>query len=166
VHRSLVDPLRIIDEPEDRPPIGRRRYQIQGSDTNEETIRRGTLGETKHLIQSVPARHREFGVVPGKWPAKLLEAGVRELHLGLDTPRTADAEVISVLRKIAEQSRLPNSGFSPEHENARLALPSPVKLGSEPPLLLAPPEQFVAGGIGPDGIPARERGIRSITATH
>jgi hypothetical protein len=85
-------------------------------------------------------QRREFYVALGEWSAKLLQAGVREFHLGLDASRTADAEVIGVLREIAEQSRLPDPGFPSKHENAGLAFSSPVKEGGEPSLFLAPSE--------------------------
>jgi hypothetical protein len=67
-------------------------------------------------------RRREFFIVPGERPAQLLEAGVRELNLGLDACRTAQAEVLGVPRDIAKQSRLANAGFPPKHENASPAL--------------------------------------------
>ena len=101
-----------------------------------------------------------------KWLAELLQSGVREFHLGLDASRTADAEVARVRRKVTEQSRLPDSGLPPQDENASLALPGTLKQAGEPSLFLAPSEQFVAGAITSDGIPARERGIRDTTATH
>jgi hypothetical protein len=70
----------------------------------------------------------------------LLQAGVREFHLGLDASRPADAEAIGILRDIAEQSRLPNPGFPSKHENAGLAFSSPVQESGQPSLFLAPSE--------------------------
>jgi hypothetical protein len=104
--------------------------------------------------------------VPGERSAELLQAGVREFHLGLDASRTADAEVIGVPREIAEQSRLPDAGFPSKHENAGPALSSPVKEGGEPSLFLAPSEQFMVGGIESEGVPVSERGIGDMTASH
>ncbi len=78
--------------------------------------------------------------MPGEWSAQLLQAGVREFHLGLDASRTADAEVVGVLGDIAQQGRLPNPGFPSKHENAGPAFSSPVKQGGEPSLFLAPSE--------------------------
>jgi hypothetical protein len=166
LHRGLVDPLRIIDKPDDRLLFGRGRHQIQGGDTYEKSLRRGTLGETEHLIQNVPVQRREFDVMPGEWSAKLLQAGVREFHLGLDASRTADAEVIGVLREIAKQSRLPDPGFPSKHENAGPAFSSPVKEGGEPSLFLAPSEQSMVGGIESEGVAVSERGIGHMTASH
>jgi hypothetical protein len=102
----------------------------------------------------------------GNWPAELLQAGVREFHLGLDASRTADAEVVGVLRQVTQQSRLPDPGFPPQDENASLAFPGPLKQAGEPSLFLAPPEKFVLGAITSDGIAAGERGIRDMTTTH
>jgi hypothetical protein len=166
LHRGLVDPLRIIDKPDDRLLLGRGRHQIQGGNTYEKSLRRSTLGETEHLVQSVPAQRREFDVVPGEWAAKLLQAGVREFHLGLDACRTADAEVIGVLREIAKQNRLPDPGFPSKDENAGPAFSSPVKEGGEPSLFLAPSEQFMVGGTEPEGVAVSERGIGDMTASH
>jgi hypothetical protein len=115
-------------------------HQIQGGDTHEKPLRRGTFGETEHLIQNVPVQRREFSVVPGEWSAKLLQAGVRKLHLGLHASRTADAQAIGVLREIAKQSRLPDPCFPSKHENAGPAFSSRVKEGGEPSLFLAPSE--------------------------
>jgi hypothetical protein len=70
----------------------------------------------------------------------LLQAGVREFHLGLDAPRTADTAAVGILRDIAKQSRLPDPGFPSKHENARLAFPGPVQESGEPLLFLAPSE--------------------------
>jgi hypothetical protein len=96
----------------------------------------------------------------------LLEAGVRELHLGLDASGTADAEVIGVLRQTAEQSRLPDARFPSKHENASPALSSPVKEGGEPSLFLAPSQQFMVGGPESPGIALIERGMLDVIATH
>jgi hypothetical protein len=104
--------------------------------------------------------------MPGEWSAKLLQAGVREFHLGLDASRTADAEVIGVLREIAKQSRLPDPGFPSKHENAGPAFSSPVKEGGEPSLFLAPSEQSMVGGIESEGVAVSERGIGHMTASH
>jgi hypothetical protein len=157
LHRGPVDPLSIIDKPNDRLLLGHRRHQIQGGDTYEKSLRRGTLGETEHLIQNVPVQRREFYVVPDEWSAKLLQAGVRELHLGLDASRTAEGEVLGVHREIAKQSRLPNAGFPSKHENAGPAISSPVKESGEPSLFLAPSEQFMVGGIESQGVVLSER---------
>ena len=102
----------------------------------------------------------------GNWPAEVLQTGVREFHLGLDTDRTADAEVVSVLRQVTQQSRLPDPSFPPQDENASLAIPGALNQDSEPSLLLAPSEKFMVGALTPDGIPAGERGIRDMTTTH
>jgi hypothetical protein len=140
LHRGLVDPLRVIDKPDDRLLFGHGRHQIQGGDTYEESLRRCAFGETEHLIQNVPVQRREFYVALGERSAKLLQAGVREFHLGLDASRTADTEAVGILRDIAKQSRLPNPGFPSKHENACLAFSSPVKESGEPSLFLAPSE--------------------------
>jgi len=91
---------------------------------------------------------------------------VRELHLGLDASRTADAEVIGVLREIAKQSRLTDAGFPSKHENASPALSSPVKEGGEPSLFLAPSQQFMVGGTESEGIVLCERGTLDMIASH
>ena len=94
---------------------------------------------------------REFGQ-PAQRSAELLQAGVGQLHLGLDARRTADAEVISVLREIAKQSRLPDAGFPLKHENASPALSSPVKQGRQPSLFLAASQQFMMDGTESEGV--------------
>ena len=95
----------------------------------------------------------------------MLKAGVRELHLGLDASRTAEAEVLGVLREIAKQSRLPDAGFSSKHKNASPALPSLVKEGSKPSLFLTPSQQFMTGRVEPEGT-LSERGMLDMTANH
>jgi hypothetical protein len=165
LHRGPVDPLSIIDKPNDRLLLGHGCHEIQGGDTYEKTLRRGALGETEYLIQNVPVQCREFYVVRGEWSAKLLQAGVRELHLGLDASRTAEAELLGVLREISEQSRLPNAGFPSKHENASPALSSPVKEGGKPSLFLAPSQQFTAGSVEPEGT-LSERGMLDVTTSH
>ncbi len=166
MHRGLVDPLSIVYKPDDRLLFGCSRYQIQGGDTYEESLRRGTLSETARLIQNVPVQHREFCLVPAEWSAKLLKAGVRELHLGLDAARPADAEVIGVLGQTAKQSRLPDARFPSKHENTSPALSSPVQEGGELSLFLTPSQQFMVGGTEFQGTVVIERGMLAMIATH
>ena len=110
-------------------------------------------------------QRREFHVVPGEWPAQLLLSGVREFHLGLDASRTAEAEVIGVLRDIAKQSRLPNSRFPWEPRNSQ-ARPSraPCRRAVSRCLFLAPSEQSMKGDVESEGVAVSEPGIRDITA--
>ena len=165
LHRGPVDPLSIIDKPNDRLLLRYGRHQLQGGDTYQKSFRRGALGEAEHLIQNVPVQRREFCVVPGEWPANLLQAGVRELHLGLDASRTAEAEVLGVLREITQQSRLPNAGLSSKHQNTSLALSSLVKERGEPSLFLTPAQQLMAAAVEPEGTLSR-RGMLDMTASH
>jgi hypothetical protein len=95
----------------------------------------------------------------------LLQAGVRELHLGLDACRTAEAEVLGVLREIAKQSRLPNASFPAKHQNAGPARSGLVQEGSQPPLFRTPSQQFAAGGVEPEGT-LSERGMLGMSASH
>jgi hypothetical protein len=166
LHRGLVDPLSIVDKPDDRLLSSCGRYQLQGGDTDEESLRRSALSETERLIQNVPVQRREFCVVAAEWPAKLLQAGVRELHLGLDATGPADAEVIDVLGQAAEQRRLPDAGFPSKHENASPALSSPVQEGGELSLFPTPSQQLMVGGTESQGTVVIERGMLAMIATH
>jgi hypothetical protein len=96
----------------------------------------------------------------------LLQAGIPEFHLGLDACRTADAEVIGVLREIAKQSRLPDPGLPSKYKNAGPAFSSALKESGEPPLFLAPSEEFMVSGIEAEGVAVYQRGIWDITASH
>ena len=104
--------------------------------------------------------------MPGEWRTKLLQAGIREFHLGLNASRTADAEVTGVLREIVKQSRLPDPGFPAKYENAGPAFSGLVKEGGEPSLFLAPAEEFMVSGIESEGAAVNQRGVGDMTASH
>ena len=106
--RRTIEPVRVVDEAQERPLLGGLRQQAEHREPHEERIRR--------LAGAQPERDGErFALGCGQGlhqvgdrRAELLERRVRQLHLPLDADDPQNPEVPRGLDRILEQSGLPH----------------------------------------------------------
>ena len=120
---DAIEPLRVVDEADQRLLLSAVGQQVQHRESNQETIRRfptgqaegGTKGATLRIGQAVKSIQERS--------AELMQSCVGELHLGLDAGQPHDMATDSARFEVFEQRCLADSGFASQHEH--LTLPSP-----------------------------------------
>ena len=89
--RSPIEPLRIIDDADQRPLLGALGQQTQKSHPDEKAIGGRTGHEPECSAKRVALRGRQFLQVAQQRRTELMDAGKRELHFGLDSCASLDA---------------------------------------------------------------------------
>jgi hypothetical protein len=79
--RRLVQPLRVVDDGEQRTLVGRLREQCQDGQSGEETIWRRTFAQAECNPQGVALRCGQSLHDMHQRRAQLVQGGVREFHL-------------------------------------------------------------------------------------
>jgi hypothetical protein len=108
---GLIEPLRVVDNADERLLVGDQCEQCQGAQPHQEAIRRrpGRLAEYRrerlalrggHLLEAVQQRR-----------AELMEAAVGQLHLGLDTDGGRDTPAGNTVGQIAQEGALADAGL-------------------------------------------------------
>jgi hypothetical protein len=143
-----VEPLRVVDEAQERPFLGDLRQQAEDRETDEEPVGRVSLAQ--------PERRRQRGALrPGQVLepiehrcAELMQPRERQLHLGLHPGRSRQPAIGGPLGQIAQQRGLPDPRLAPQHEAPALARAHhPEQLVELRALLLPPPQRrFAAHG--------------------
>ncbi len=85
-----VEPLRVVDDAQERLLLGCVGQQAEGRQPHEEPIRRGTSTQPECRVQRVALRARQMLDAVEHRYAQRMQAGECELHLGLDARRTND----------------------------------------------------------------------------
>ncbi len=129
LRRGPVEPLRVVDQADQRPLLGRLGEQAQHGQADQEAIgrRRRAAARTPSAARraaapgsrSQPVEHRR---------AQLVQPGERELHLRLARPRPArrgqpGARSASVL----QQRRLADARLAAQHQHRALARPGALQ---------------------------------------
>lgn len=90
--RCPIEPLCIIHDADQRPLLGNLRQQAQHRQTDQKTIRRHTRAEAEGRAERIALRARQALQMAQQRRAELMNAGERELHLGLDSRSPRDAK--------------------------------------------------------------------------
>ena len=137
-----IEPLRVVDEAHQRPVLGCVRQQAEDSQPDQESIGRLALDQPERGPQRVGLRARESLQPVEQRGAELVQAGERELHLGLDADGPSDLAVRSRVQQIRQQRGLADARLASHDEDAALpgtdALQEPIQHLT----LAAPPTQL------------------------
>ncbi len=139
--RRLIKPLGIVDQTHLRHVLGRLRKQTEDCQPNHETVRGRARLQAKRNTQRLtlwcgqplkPAQHRR---------AKLMQPGIRKLHLRLDARRPRHLTPRRRVSQVIQQHRLADPRLTANHQHPAAPLThildNPIQLGA----LARPPPQ-------------------------
>jgi hypothetical protein len=134
LRRGPVQPLRVIDQADQRPTPGHLGQQAEHREAHQEPVGRGAVAQAERDAQRVALGWRQpFGVIKHR-PAQLMQPGEGQLHLGLHAGRAGDAAPGRLAARVVEQCRLPHARLTAQHEDPALARPrrvdEPVERGA------------------------------------
>ena len=118
VRRAVVEPLRIVDQAQQRAFAGDVRQQRQRGEVDEERRRLAPALEPQGAAECAGLWRGKAGHSIQHRSQQLLQSGERQLRLGLDAERLEDAHVRCLLARVAEQRRLADARFATDDEHA------------------------------------------------
>ena len=116
VRRRVVEPLGIVDEAQQGPLLGDVAQQPEHAESDPEAIVRGLARQGEGGAKRCRLRLRQPIDPVQQWPQQLVQAGERELGLGLDPGRAQHGHAMRALGHVREQGGLPDACLAPEHE--------------------------------------------------
>jgi hypothetical protein len=120
--RSLVEPVRVINETEQWLLLGHGGQQAEYGEGDEEPVRSTTGRPAQRDAQRILLGLRK-SVETGKHRrAQLMDTGERQLHLGLDTCDLRDTKVGSLSCGVPQQGGLSDASLATDDEDSALTL--------------------------------------------
>ena len=119
--RHLVQPLRVVDDAEERTLLGRPRKQRQDRQPDEESIRRRPCGPAERDLECAALWRREVLHGVEQRRTQLVQGRERELHLRLDTRGSEDPHVWCRVNGKVQQRCLSDPGLAMNEQRATLA---------------------------------------------
>lgn len=144
--RLRVQPLRVVDDAQQRAFRRRGRQQRQGRQADAEQVR-GALGQPERDAQGVAVPAGQVGEPRQHRHAHLVQRGERQLRLELGPVGPHDPEP-GRLCGMLQQRALADPRLTAEHEHAALAHARRRRQLVDPPDLGAPPEERSTGCAG------------------
>jgi len=141
LRRLAVEPLRVVDDTEDRPLRRQLRHQAQPGQADQQPIRGRAGHEPEGDPQSVPLRLRQRVQPDQAGGAELVEGRERKLPLGLVAHRPQHLEPLGRADGVLQQRRLANARLTVDHECSAVAAARPDQQSVEHLALACPPEQ-------------------------
>jgi hypothetical protein len=142
--RRAVEPLRVVDQTDQRPLLGGIAQQAQHREADREPIRRFPRPHAERRGQRVALRRRQVLQPIQQRRAELMQPRERELHLGLDADRVHDPAARRPLRHVPQQRRLAHPRVAAHHQRPALA-----RAHSRRPTRPAPRARCAAPGDAP-----------------
>ena len=118
---SLVHPLGVVDDAQQRPLLGDLGEQAQRREADEEPVRRVARALAEHDLERLALRSRKLRQPIEHRHAQLVQAGEGELHLRLDACRAQDGHRRCGRDQVLQQRGLADSGFTAQHQRPALA---------------------------------------------
>ena len=141
LRRGAVEPLRVVHDRDQRPLLGHVGQQAQDGQTDQEAIRGVAVAQPEGRAERVALRAGQALQAIHERRAQLLEAGERELHLGLDARRPGEGAPGRAPREVLEQRALADAGLAAQHERPARTRPHARHQLIERRALAAPAEQ-------------------------
>ena len=121
--RGLVQPLRIVDQAQQRLVRGHVGQQAQNGQADMETIRRAAQPQAERDAESLALRDGQLVEAAQHPPAQLVQRREGQLHLRLDTLRPCHLEVLRGIGRVTQQRGLADARLAAHHQ--RPAVPRP-----------------------------------------
>jgi hypothetical protein len=141
LHRDAVQPLGIVDDADQRRLLGHLGQEAQHGQPDEEPVRRLAAAHAERGAQRITLRIGDPIHAVQQWSTELMQAGERELHLGLDAGRRGDPAARRARDEVLEQRRLADPRLAAHDQDATLARPDAVQQPVQRLALAAPPAQ-------------------------
>ena len=142
-----VEPLRVVHHAEQRPFLRRLRHQAERGESDQEPVRVVARGQPERDAQRAPLRCGQRTEPAEHRRAQLVQAGEGQLHLRFDPDRTGHREPRGRADQVAQQLRLADPGFAPQHQDGALATVHVCDEPSQGLLLAGPAEQRGRGPL-------------------
>ena len=125
--RRAVEPVRVVDDAQQRLRIGGRREQAQDRHRDEEAVLHA-LGRQPERAPQRGGLHvgQLVGDVEHR-PQQLVQPGERQLGLGLDAGAGEHPHPVGARQRVLQQRRLADSRLAAQHEGAAARLPGRVE---------------------------------------
>jgi hypothetical protein len=119
--RGNVEPLRVVDEAQQRPLGGHLGQEAKRGQADQETVRSRARGQAQRDTQGRPLRLRKSLQPPEHRRAELVQARERQLHLGLHAGDPRHPEAGRLARAMVQQRRLADPSLPPHDQDRALA---------------------------------------------
>jgi hypothetical protein len=103
----LVEPVRVVDEAQDRPVLGELGQQRETGGVDEEALLAGAVGQAERRLERGGLRRRQPVEVAQRRPQQLVQRGERQLGLGFHPARGQHVHVARALRASSSSTVLP-----------------------------------------------------------
>ena len=115
LRRGAVEPLRVVDDADERLLLGDLGEQRQRGEPDQEPVRRGPGAPAEHRRERFAAAGRAAGRGESSiGRAELMQAAVGQLHLRLDADGPRDVPAGDPLGQIAQQRALADARLAPQ----------------------------------------------------
>ena len=119
VLRRAVEPVRIVDDREQRSALGGVGEQIEHGRGDQEPVRRGVgLAEAERRCQRLATRRAEGVHFAEQGGEQLKQAGEGQLGIGFHAQRPQRAEPRRALHEVVQQRRLARAGLAAHDESS------------------------------------------------
>ena len=125
--RCAVEPLRVVDEAQERLLLGGFGEETENREPDEERARRLSGAEPEGDAERVTLRIRKTLDELQDRRAELLQRRVVELHLPLDARSPDDAKVLARLDRVLEQCGLADAGVAVHDEDGAVTVPRGIQ---------------------------------------
>ena len=116
VGRRHVEPLRVVDEAQDRPFLGELRQQRQHGDRDQEPVVAAALPEAQRALERGGLGRGQVVAQSQGGPDELMQAGERELGLRLDAASREDVRADREDASLVEERGLADARLAPDDE--------------------------------------------------
>ncbi len=98
--------------------VRERGHELQHCQSHEVSVPRRSGTESERGVKRVALWRRQIRHTLAKWAAQLLQRGVRELHLRLDSGHARDHKSLRSPHHFVEKDRLSHPGLAPQDRHA------------------------------------------------
>jgi hypothetical protein len=138
LRRGPVEPMCIIDQADERRLLSHLRQQSEHRQADQEAIRRLSGTQADCRAQRLALRVRQARQAAEHRRAEQMQAGERDLHLGLDPRGTGDSTPRRPLVEILQQNGLADARFATEDQDLAVAVADAHQQPVQRLALLAP----------------------------
>ena len=129
LRRGAVEPLRVVDDADERLLLGDLGEQRQRGEPHQEPVRRGTGALAEHRRERFPLRDGQPVEVIQHRSAELMQAAVGQLHLRLDADGPRDVPAGRPAPTDSQQRALADARLTPQDDDSTL---TGERIGQEP----------------------------------
>ncbi len=120
LRRTAIEPVRVVDDAQQRAAVCGAGEQIQDRESDEEPVGRGAGAQSERGPGRVALRLGQLPDAIEHRRTELVQTGERQLHLTLDTRGFRDREALRRVDEILQERGLADARFAAQHEHPAL----------------------------------------------